>query len=110
MSLTVIPISGQDLVAFNHESITVADAAIGFTAGTITPAAPDRPAHRALVTAETAQMRYTYDSTTPSPTVGHLLEVGDVLEIEGISNVSNFRAIRVGATSGNLRCTFERFR
>ena len=108
MPLSIQPITGADLVAFDHEAVTVATTAIGFTTGTIAPAT-GRPAHRALVTLETGQIRFTYDSTTPSTTVGHLLEIGDTLVIEGISNVAAFRAIRTGATSGAIKCTFERF-
>lgn len=110
MPLSVTPVTGQDLTAFDYEAITVADTSVGFTAATITPGGTARPAHRAHVTAETAQMRYRYDGTAPTATEGHLLEVGDVLTIEGINNVSNARFIRTGATSGTIRCTFERFR
>ena len=102
-------INGQQLSAMGHESITVAATAIGFTSGTITPAAT-KPASRAFVTAETAQMRYTYDGTTPTSTVGHLLDIGDILIIEGIVNVQNFRAIRTTNDSGTLKCTFDRFK
>lgn len=113
MELVTNPNNGSDLVAFNYESITVADSSIGFTAGTITPTVAvdgsTRPAHVARVTAETAQMRYTIDGTAPTTTVGHLLDIGDVLDIEGIKNVSNARFIRTGVTSGTIRCTFLRF-
>lgn len=109
MGLNYTPIGGQEVSAMGHESITVAATAIGFTSGTITPAT-GRPASRAFVTAETAQMRYTYDGTTPTSSIGHLLDVGDILVIEGIINVQDFLAIRTTGTSGNIRATFDRFK
>lgn len=109
MPLAYTAISGQDLSAMGHESITVAATAVGFTSATITPTT-GRPCSRAFVTAETAQMRYTYDGTTPTSAVGHLLDVGDVLAVEGITNVVNFKAIRTTASSGTLMCTYDRFK
>lgn len=102
-------ISGQELSAMGHEAVTVAATAIGFTSATITPAT-GRPAQRAFVTAETAQMRYTYDGTTPTSTVGHILDISDVLVIDGIVNVQNFRAIRTTASSGTIMATFDRLK
>ena len=113
MALNVTPIAGADIVCFGHEAVTVATTSIGFTAGTITPttaaAGSTRPAHRAVVTAETAQMRYRYDGTDPTASTGHLLDVGDVLVVEGIVNVQTIRFIRTGATSGTITCSYERF-
>ncbi len=110
MSLSETPRGGQDITAFGHEDVTVANTAggVGFTTATIAPSG-QRPAHRAVCTAETAQMRYTYDGTAPTTGVGHLLEIGDTLVIEGISNVAAFRAIRTGGTSGHIMATYERY-
>ena len=93
--------------AFAFETITVAGTAIGFTAGTYQPTG-EVGAKRAIVTCETAQVRFRYDGTDPSATVGHLLDIGNKLEIEGYTNISLFRAIRTGGTSGALSVTFER--
>lgn len=108
MPLSTLPAAGRDLTAFAYEAVTVANTSIGFTTATIAPSG-ERPASNALVTAETAQMRYRLDGTAPTSSEGHLLEVGDVLEINGISTVSQARFIRTGATSGTIRCTFSRF-
>ena len=52
---------------------------------------------------ESAQVRFTLDgSTAPTTTVGRLLEVGEVLELESKEEIANFAAIRTGAVSGSL--------
>lgn len=109
MGLNWAPVGGQELSAMGHESITVGATAVGFTTATVAPAT-GRPASRAFVTAETAQMRYTYDGTTPTSSVGHILDIGDILVVEGISNVQAFKAIRVTSTSGTIKATYDRFK
>ena len=108
MEMVSNPRPGSDLTAFDYEAITVSTTSVGFTAGTITPSGA-RPAHAARVTAETAQMRYRFDGGDPTSTEGHLLDIGDIVDIEGINNVSNARFIRTTATSGTIRCTFLRY-
>ena len=98
--------------AYAHEAITV-DATAGgkgFT-GTVvrtwdSGTAVKTVASEVLVSAETAEMRYTVDGTTVTSTVGHLLSIGDVVVIAGLSNIDNFRAIRTGGSSGALKVTF----
>ena len=98
---------GEAPSAFAFESITVAGTAIGPTAATISPTgAPG--AVRATLTLETAQVRYRYDGTAPTATEGHLLEVGDVLTLEGHVNISRLLAIRTGGTSGVIKASYER--
>ena len=104
-----------ELTAFNFASVTVDDASTSITAsvtGTATRAgepAVVRRAQRALVTVATAQIRFRYDGTAPSSTVGHLAEAGDKLEILGYDNILNFRAIRTTATNATLSITLEIF-
>jgi len=93
--------------AFAYESVTVADSAIGLTVTTFDPG--DAPcAERALVSVETAQIRYQYDGTDPTSSVGHVAEPGDLIELDGNQNIRNFAAIRTGAVSATLRVTYER--
>lgn len=101
-----IYLQGAELSAFNFESITVAATAVGFTAATITPSTFG-PAQRAVVTVETAQVRYRIDAA-PTATVGHILNAGDVLVLEGINNINSVRFIRTGATNATIMCTYER--
>jgi len=94
---------------YNYEAITVADSAIGFTASILKDnSAPLKDCQRVICTLETASVRYTTDGTTPTTTIGHLLNAGDIVIVQGQPAISNFRAIRTGGTSGSLKCTFER--
>lgn len=55
---------------------------------------------------ETAQIRYTVDTTAPTTTVGWLLEIGEILELQTRVEMSNFRAIRTGGSSGTLEVEY----
>ena len=98
--LVALPVGSRaqtNLVTF--ETVTFAATAIGFTSTTI------RPAGGPVMTTcsgklETAQIRYRYDSTDPTASVGALLDVGDIISITGLSFLNDFRGIRTGATSG----------
>ena len=88
---------------FAYESVTVADTAIGITPTLYSSAGAK--ALRAMVTAETAQMRYRMDGTSPTDTEGHLLNPFDALMLENSDQIAAFKAIRVGAVSGVLKVT-----
>ncbi len=79
---------------------------IGFTASTYV--SNNESATKALFVLEGAQCRFTIDGTAPTTTVGHLIEVGDVVTIEGASDIANFKCIRTGATSGTGFVTYFR--
>ena len=87
------------------EQITVAGSSIGFTGSAITPSGSPQ-ATFASCRLETAEVRYTIDGTTPTTAVGTLLEVGDVLSVNGHDVLAQFRSIRTGGTSGVLSCTY----
>jgi hypothetical protein len=87
-----------------YESVTVANTAIGLTASST--AAPIRNA--ATLTLETAQIRFRVDGTDPTSSEGHLLEIGDTLELCNQEEVKNFKAIRTGSTSGVLKVSYFR--
>lgn len=56
---------------------------------------------------ETAQIRFTLDGTTPdTSTAGTLLEVGEMLALESRAELSAFKAIRTGSTSGVLQVEY----
>lgn len=59
------------------------------------------------MTLETAQIRFTIDGTAPTTSVGHLLNPGEMLKLDSLADITAFRAIRTGATSGSLRCTYS---
>ena len=89
--------------AASHESKTVDNTVggVALTAGTYGTSI------YALITAETAQMRFTVDGTAPTTTVGHLLNPGDTLKLDSLADITAFRAIRTGATSGVIKVTYS---
>lgn len=94
----------------DYESITVTDTAESLTSGTFKPVStPEHAwAKRAFITAETAQMRYRLDGTAPTSSEGHILNVGDILTLDGIANISRFQIIRTGSTSGVIKISYLR--
>ena len=97
------PAQAVNYVAF--EQITVADTAIGFTTATIIAGGGHMQATRAECRVETAQIRFAYDGSTPTASVGALLEVGDVFVLSGNDLLQSFRAIRT-VGSGQLNCHY----
>lgn len=88
------------LTPFDHESITVADTAIGLTPATYAAAT------RAEMTLETAQIRKWADGTAPTASVGQIVEVGDVIVLNSAAQIAAFKAIRTGGASGVLRVEY----
>ena len=74
---------------------------------TVTTLDPPTNAVRAVMTVETASLRYRYDGGGPTSGVGHLMSPGDVLVIEGKQNLTQFAATRSGSTNAVLSITFE---
>jgi YD repeat-containing protein len=61
----------------------------------------------ALITNEGETIRYTYDGTTPSATVGHRLADGGMINLMGQNQISQFKCSSVSGNS--LICvTYER--
>lgn len=92
----------ESLRAHAHESITVSSTPIGITATllvstptTNNPYSSARHAVEALLTVETDAIRYTLDGTTVSDTVGHKLDAGDELIVQGHGNLSKLRMAKV---------------
>jgi hypothetical protein len=89
------------------EAITVAATSIGFTAANINNLTGLHPsATQATCRLELAEIRYTIDRTTPSATVGVLLEIGDVLTLIGNDTLNDVRFFRTTAVSGQLDCHY----
>lgn len=103
--MAVVPLSAVSYITF--EQITVAAASIGLTTTKILPdgVGSGRQATLASCRLETAEIRFTTDGTVPTTTVGTLLEIGETVVITGFDSLTKFRAIRTGATSGQLDCT-----
>lgn len=97
----------RPVVSYAFEQVTISTASLGFTSTKYDPG-NGTPAIHALVTVESAQIRYTVDGTTPTTMVGHLKEVGDEFEVWGSTDIKNFRAIRTGGTDASLAVTYGR--
>jgi hypothetical protein len=88
------------------EALAVAGTAVGFTAANINNTTGAHPAATSSsCRLELAEIRYTIDTTTPTSTVGTLMEIGDTLILNGNDTLNNFKAIRTTAVSGQLDCT-----
>lgn len=106
-ALVVLVTAGVGLSAASYrafEQITVANTAIGFTALKINYYGTQATVAQCRL--ETAEVRYTLDGTTPTSSVGTLLEIGDVLTITDPTLIPLFKAIRTGSTSGQLDCLY----
>lgn len=88
------------------EQVTIGASAIGFTALKITPVGLPQASH-GLCRLETAQIRFTYDGTTPTASVGELWEIGEERQFNGHDVLSQFLGIRTGGTSGQLDCHYD---
>lgn len=96
-------------VGFAHESVTVDNTAggVGLTVATYKPTSQS-PATVAFITVEDGPIRYTYDGTAPTTTLGHRAKDGTALVLKGQHQMDNFKAIRTGSTDGTLRVSYER--
>ena len=98
---------------FANEAITVAATAIGFTAATINPTCTDCPVNTLRATLatcvlETADIRILTSGTDPTSAVGILITAGQSFLVYGYDDISAFRAIRTGGSSGALTCQYSR--
>ncbi len=90
----------------NFEAVTVAGTAIGITASTMIA----NSENYAVLTTETATIRFTTDGTTPTATVGHLAPAGSKITLDTASEVNAFRAIRTGGVSASVKVSTGRGR
>lgn len=92
-----------------YESIATT-ASIGFTSTYYSYG--NLPCKAALITVETADIRFTLDGTTPVVTatgggVGHLMVSGQSYVVRGWENIRQFRCINaVGSSGAVVRATF----
>lgn len=82
------------------ESVTVDGSPVGLTAATIAGQ------NEALITVETAAVRFTLDGTTVTPVAGHELEVGDELDIDSSEAMELVSFVRRDGVDAMLRCSY----
>lgn len=97
----------------SYEKIGTTTSAIGFTTAKIALTTGDSymEAKTALVTVETAALRFTMDGTTPTVAAGtgagHLIEAGQSYVVRGVEAVRNFRCINnVNASGAVAHCSY----
>ena len=93
-----MPSKGPQYTAF--ETLTIEGTGLGFTAATIAGLS------HAVVTVETAPVRFRLDGTAPTASVGHLLNIGDVLEFDSPEQLAGVLFIRTTGTSATLSCSY----
>jgi len=89
---------GKELKVYDMETLTVAGTAVAFTAAKLAVASKEK-AIRAWVTVAGADVRYRVDGTAPTAAVGHAVENGGTIEIEGQTNLERFRIIAQSGTA-----------
>ena len=83
------------------ESLTVPDTAVNF-------ASRPEGSTAALVTVESADIRFWLDGTTPTASVGHVAASGDQIILDSPEEVRLFEAIRKGDDSATLRISYSK--
>ena len=96
--------AGQ-LACFAFETITVSSSVKQLTAATLEDS--DGKAKRVVITIQDAQIRWRYDGTDPTASVGNVSNPFDVIVLQTTANIENFRAIRKGSTDAVLSVNFE---
>ena len=95
-----------------YETLSPTSVAVGISAGNLTiPGAQyDRQqAQQARVTVEISAIYYLLtggDPVSGSPGTGHLLNVGDIMTIDGTNDVRNFRCVdKTGSGGAKVKVT-----
>lgn len=91
--------------AFNFEQLTVTNAVKTLTATKYQSGS--KKAQIAFITVESADIRYTYDGTTPDGNVGHLAVAGTALTLFGTHDIENFKAYRDAGSDAIISVTYE---
>ncbi|HEX6038902.1 hypothetical protein [Longimicrobium sp.] len=102
MTIPLSPLPGLS------QQITVSTSSIGFTAGNITSANQGN-AVLAVVSVQSAAIRYRDDGLAPTSSVGHPVAADTVIVVCGRAAVLGFRAIRSGGSDATLDVSYYRF-
>lgn len=89
------------MAILGFESLAVSSAAVNLTAATYLNA------WHATISVEGGAVRYRPDNTNPTASVGHALEVGDVLVLESADAIQRATFIRRDGTDATLSVTYE---
>ena len=95
-------------IGYGFEQLTVTTSVQVLTPSLYKEASTSGGALSAFLTIESGDIRYTYDGTTPSNTVGHKLLNGNSLVLSGQNQMAQFKAFRIGSTDATVSITYER--
>lgn len=99
-----LPTRAADDAPATFETVTVGATAVGIGTSTLQPT--DQPERRyCLLVLETADIRWRVDGTVPDASTGTPLVATQSMTLSGIRNLTRFRAIRSGGSSGKLSVT-----
>ena len=95
----------HDLQTYAEEDITVSNSAVRLTLANIfvTP-----PLRRVELFVEDAQIRIRTDGSSPTSSVGEILNPFDRFTIRNPGDAENFRAIRTGSSDATIRARYLR--
>ncbi len=95
-------------IGFAYEQLTVTSGVQVLTPTKYKDSSTSGGAASAFVTNYGNAIRYTYDNlTTPSATVGHVLQDGGILVLQGQNQMSNFKCYALSSDS-QIQVTYER--
>jgi hypothetical protein len=94
-------VRGTQVTAFEQVTVDDTAAGIGLTAETYGSAT------NALITVDTADIRYRLDGEAPTATSGHLVKSGETLTLQSAADIANFKAIRTTTTSAVLSVSYS---
>lgn len=95
-------------IGFAFEQLSVTTAVQVLTPSKYKDAETSGGALSALVTLESGDIRYTYDGTTPTSTVGHLLRDSGNIVLSGQNQISQFKCYQSGSLGSTISVTYER--
>lgn len=95
-------------VGFAFEQLTVTNAVQVLTPSKYKDSTTSGGAESAFLTNSGAAICYTYEGTTPSATVGHVLPDGGILELIGQNQMSALKCFRQGGTDSTITITYEK--
>ena len=99
-----------DRDAGKYESITVSSTAIGCTSTLVVPTSGEHTGMQCqgiFLTLETANVRFCYDGTTATTTVGHLLTAGQTLTLSSPRDVAKLSMYRDDSTDATAHVTYR---
>lgn len=95
-------------IGFAFEQLSVTSSVQVLTPSKYKNSSTSGGAASAFLTLDGGNIRYTYDGTTPSATVGHKLLDGGTLVITGQNQMSQFKCFQTGSTGSTITITYER--